>query len=73
MELAVSKKSGDVFSADGVKYTTAEVAALASSGAHITLAEHKVKKLFGGEIVSRERPEAEKHETLQTQSELDIF
>jgi hypothetical protein len=54
-EIAISKKTGDVTCADGVKYSNAEVQIVASGGVEVTLAEHRVKKIFGGEIVRYER------------------
>jgi len=55
IEFAVSKKTGDVFSADGVKYAAKEVELLASNKIIITHVEHLVKKLFGGEFVGCEK------------------
>ncbi|GHV90419.1 hypothetical protein AGMMS50268_09220 [Spirochaetia bacterium] len=54
-EIAMSKKTGDVTCADGVKYSKAEVQIVASGEVEVTLAEHRVKKIFGGEIVRYER------------------
>ena len=54
VEFAISKKTGDVYSADGVKYTAREVELLASNKIILTSAEHTVKKLFGGEFVGCE-------------------
>jgi hypothetical protein len=54
-EIAMSKKTGDVTCADGVKYSRAEVEIVASGGVEVGLAEHRVKKIFGGEIVGFER------------------
>ena len=55
VEFAISKKTGDVYSADGVKYTAREVELLASNKIILTSAEHTVKKLFGGEFVGCEK------------------
>jgi hypothetical protein len=54
-EIAMSKKTGDVTCADGVKYSGSEVRIVAGGGVEVTLAEHLVKKIFGGEIVGFER------------------
>jgi hypothetical protein len=51
----MSKKTGDVTCADGVKYTSAEVQIVASGEVEVTLVEHRIKKIFGGEIVGFER------------------
>ena len=55
MELAISKKTGIVASSDGVKYTPEEIEHFASNKIVVTLTEHKVKKLFGGEFVGCEK------------------
>ena len=54
-EIAMSKKTGDVTCADGVKYTNAEVQIVANGGVKVTPAGHRIKKIFGGEIVGFER------------------
>jgi hypothetical protein len=54
-EIAMSKKTGDVTCADGVKYSRAEVEIVASGGVEVGLTEHRIKKIFGGEIVGFER------------------
>jgi hypothetical protein len=54
-EIAMSKKTGDVTCADGVKYSRAEMEVMTSGGAQVGLAEHRIKKIFGGEIVGFER------------------
>jgi hypothetical protein len=54
-EIAMSKKTGDVTCADGVKYSRAEMEIVANGGVKVGLAEHWIKKIFGGEIVGFER------------------
>ena len=66
MELAISKKTGDVFSADGVKYTAGEITLFAANGITVTPGKHKVKKLFGGEFVGCEEPEMETNDNNNT-------
>ncbi|MCL2410091.1 MAG: hypothetical protein FWC97_00465 [Treponema sp.] len=58
-EIAISKKTGDIFCADGVRYSAAEVALIASGEVPVTLKEHAIKKLFNGEIVGYERKAAD--------------
>jgi hypothetical protein len=60
MEVAVSKKTGEVTCADGVKYSPAEIDVYERTGGIITLAEHRVKKIIGGEIVEYKRAGADK-------------
>jgi hypothetical protein len=50
-EYAISKKTGDVTFADGTKYSSKEIDILVESGMQLTLAEHRIKKIIGGEIV----------------------
>ena len=54
-EIAMSKKTGVVTCADGVMYSKAEVQLIASGEVMVTIAEHRIKKIFGGEIVAYER------------------
>jgi hypothetical protein len=54
-EIAMSKKTGDVICADGVKYSRTEVEIVTSGEVKVGLAEHRVKKIFGGEIIGFER------------------
>jgi len=54
-EIAMSRKTGDVVCSDGTKYSAAEVALIASGEVPVTLAEHKVKKLFNGEILGYDK------------------
>jgi len=58
-EMAMSKKTGDVTFKDGVKFTSAELALVDAAGGVITLADHRVKKLIGGEIVECKRKGAD--------------
>jgi hypothetical protein len=54
-EYAVGKKTGNVTFADGVKYSRKEIEIMAAVGMGLSPAEHEVKKIIGGEIVSCER------------------
>jgi hypothetical protein len=72
MEVAVSKKTGEVTCADGVKYSPAEIDVYERTGGIITLAEHRVKKIIGGEIVEYKGTGADKPPAVQ-QGELEIF
>ena len=54
-EYAVSRKTGEVTFADGVKYSPKEIDILEQEGRELTLAEHRVKKIIGGEIVGCEK------------------
>jgi hypothetical protein len=54
-EIAMSKKTGDVTCADGVKYSKAEVGIMEHGGTEVCLAGHRIKKIFGGEIIGFER------------------
>jgi hypothetical protein len=50
-EYAISRNTGDVVFADGTKYSRKEIDVLARRGTQLTLEEHRVKKIIGGEIV----------------------
>jgi hypothetical protein len=54
-EYAVGRKTGDITFADGVKYSRKEIEIMATAGMGLSPAEHEVKKIIGGEIVSCER------------------
>jgi hypothetical protein len=54
-EYAISRKSGGVTFQDGTKYSRKEIDIIAAAGVELTLAEHRVKKIIGGEIVGIER------------------
>ena len=54
-EIAMSRKTGDLVCADGTKYSAAEVALIASGEVPVTLAEHRVKKLFSGEFIGYDK------------------
>jgi len=53
-ELAISKKTGNVTCADGVKYSYDEIILI---GGLLTLAAHRVKKSIGGVIVEFKKNE----------------
>ena len=54
-EFAISRKTGDVTFADGTKYSKKEIDIMVAAGTQLTLAEHRVKKIIGGEIVGCEK------------------
>ena len=53
--VAVSEKSWQVFCEDKVVYSPNEVRLFSEANLDIPLAVHKIKKVFGGEVVSIER------------------
>jgi len=54
-EYAISRKTGEVTFQDGIKYSRKEIDIIAEAGVELTLAEHRVKKIIGGEIVGCEK------------------
>jgi len=54
-EYAISRKTGEVTFADGTKYSRKEIDIMVQAGVELTLAEHRVKKIIGGEIVGCEK------------------
>ena len=54
-EYAISRKTGEVTFADGTVYSRKEIDIMVQAGVELTPAEHRVKKIIGGEIVSCEK------------------
>jgi hypothetical protein len=54
-EVAISKKTGWLYCADGVKYSPQELCVMESAGAQIDILTHMVKKVIGGEVVKIDR------------------
>jgi hypothetical protein len=50
-DIAVSEKTGIVYCSDKIQYSVQEIEILDESSIKISLPVHRVKRVFGGEIV----------------------